>query len=52
MTKKVLRAEVKKWKQAKKNSQTTEQINDNQEEANMSAQAVENEISESDLEKR
>lgn len=51
MTKKVLRAEVKKWKQAKKNNQTSAQINDPQEEVNTSAQAVENDIDASDIEK-
>ena len=51
MTKKILREEVKKWKQAKKNNQISEQINDNQEEFNMSAHDVENEICESDLKK-
>lgn len=51
MTKKVLREEVKKWKQAKKNDQISAQINDDQEEVNTSAQAVENDIDASDLEK-
>lgn len=51
MTKKVLREEVKKWKQAKKNIQTTEQTNDNHEEANVSAHFVEDEIDKSDIDK-
>ena|GEM_PF-1657974 len=51
MTKKALREEVKKWKQAKKNNSTTEQTNDTQEGFNASTQAVENKISSSDLEK-
>lgn len=51
MTKKILREEVKKWKQAKKNNPSSEQKNDTQEGFNISARAVENKISSSDLEK-
>lgn len=51
MTKKLLREEVKKWKQAKKNNPSSEQKNDTQEGFNVSTRAVEDEISSSDLEK-